>query len=79
MVRAGARAGASVPRRTSTMPATSQLLVAGILVPFSDVRFVPGHGVLDSVWLGANAVLLLGVIAACLRLGRGKDAHRVTL
>ncbi|MCA8921442.1 MAG: peptidase S8 [Planctomycetes bacterium] len=54
-------------------------LVAGILVPFSDVRFVPGHGVLDSVWLGANAVLLLGVIAACLRLGRGKDAHRVTL
>jgi len=54
-------------------------LVAGVLVPFSDVRFVPGHGMLDSMWLGANALLLLGVLAACVRLGRGKDGGTVTL
>ncbi len=52
-------------------------LVTGIVLPYSDVRWIPGHGILDALWLGANVVVLIGAIAYFVRLGKTKFAGRV--
>ena len=48
-------------------------LFTGALVPLADVRWVPGHGLLDALWLTGNAAALLVLVAVVVRLGRGKE------
>lgn len=48
-------------------------LVTGVLLPWADVRFVPGAGLLDAVWLLGNAAVLVMICAAVTRLGKGRD------
>lgn len=50
----------------------SARLITGIVLPWADVRLIPGHGLLDAVWLGGNALVLLAWAAVVVRLGRGK-------
>jgi serine protease len=47
-------------------------LVTGIVLPWADVRLIPGHGLFDMAWRGLNAVALLAWAAVVIRLGRGK-------
>lgn len=47
-------------------------LVTGVLLPWADVRLIPGHGLLDMAWLALNAVVLVAWAAVVIRLGRGK-------
>lgn len=47
-------------------------LATGVVLPYADVRWIPGHGILDALWLGTNALVLVGVAAALVRLGRVK-------
>lgn len=48
-------------------------LATGVVLPWTDVRFIPGYGALDALWLGGNAVALVLWAAAVVRLGRGRD------
>ncbi|MBL4849829.1 MAG: peptidase S8 [Planctomycetes bacterium] len=54
-------------------------LFAGVALPYADVQGVPGHGVLDSLWLAGNGVLLVGVGAYLIRLARTKFAPQETV
>ena len=47
-------------------------LLSGVLLPYADVRGVPGQGLLDSVWLLGNAALILLAASYFVRLGRTK-------
>lgn len=49
-------------------------LLSGALLPYADVAGIPGVGLLDRVWLVANAALLVLVAAYLARLGRTKFA-----
>ena len=48
-------------------------------LPYADVRFIPGFGFFDAIWLGANAFLLLGAAAYFLRLGANGSSGEVRL
>lgn len=48
-------------------------LITGVVLPWADVRLIPGHGLLDAVWLAGNAAALLAWAAVVVRLGRGKS------
>lgn len=48
-------------------------LVAGVLLPWADVRLIPGAGLLDGLWLLGNAFALVLTCIAVTRLGRGRD------
>lgn len=50
-----------------TMAGLSMLLLAEAVVPLHDVRGVPGMGLLDRIWLGANAAIGLVVTAIAAR------------
>lgn len=47
-------------------------LLCGVLLPYADVRGVPGQGLLDSVWLLGNAAVILLAASYFIRLGRTK-------
>ena len=49
-------------------------LFTGAVLPWADVRWVPGHGLLDAMWLTGNSVALLMLVAVAVRLGRGKSS-----
>lgn len=49
-------------------------LVTGVVLPWADVRFIPGHGLLDTVWLLGNAGALVAFAAVTVRLARGRGA-----
>lgn len=49
-------------------------LITGIVLPWADVRLIPGHGLLDAIWLGGNAALLVCWAAVVVRLGRGRSS-----
>ncbi|RMG07546.1 MAG: peptidase S8 [Planctomycetota bacterium] len=51
-------------------------LLVGAALPLADVRWIPGSGVLDALWLAGNAAALLAGAAVVVRLGRGRDARR---
>ena len=48
-------------------------LMAGVILPYADVRMIPGQGLLDGLWLIGNVLVILFVAAAIVRLGRGRD------
>ena len=52
-------------------------LATGALVPYTDVRWIPGAGVLDGVWLCGNALVLVLTMAAVARLGRTRQERVV--
>ncbi|MCO5167011.1 MAG: S8 family peptidase [Planctomycetes bacterium] len=52
-------------------------LITGVILPWADVRLIPGHGALDSIWLAGNAVALLAFTAVVVRLARGKASSSV--
>jgi serine protease len=68
-------AGTAVVRSAAVglMLGWSSRLVAGILVPYADVVLIPGHGLLDGIWLAGNATILVAAAAAFTQIGRGKD------
>jgi serine protease len=49
-------------------------LVTGVILPWADVRWIPGQGLLDMVWLLGNAAALLAFAAVTVRLARGRGA-----
>ena len=49
-------------------------LVTGVALPYADVRWLPGAGLLDALWLLANAGVCLAAAAYFVRLGRTKFA-----
>ena len=51
----------------------SARLFTGAILPWHDVRWIPGQGLLDGMWLGLNAAALLALVAVVVRLGRGKE------
>jgi serine protease len=51
-------------------------LFAGVLLPYADVRGIPGQGFLDSAWLFGNSILILMAAAYFVRLGRTKFSPR---
>jgi serine protease len=48
-------------------------LVTGIVLPWADVRLIPGHGLFDMIWLAGNAAVLVAWAAVVVRLGRGRS------
>lgn len=48
-------------------------LATGVILPYADVQLIPGHGLLDAVWLLGNAAGLVALVPVVLRLGKGRD------
>jgi serine protease len=49
-------------------------LATGVVLPYADVRWVPGQGLLDGIWLVGNVVVLLLGVAAVIRLGKRRGS-----
>lgn len=49
-------------------------LFTGIALPYADVRFIPGFGFLDAIWLGTNGLILVGAALYFVRRGRASGS-----
>lgn len=51
-------------------------LATGALIPLANVRWIPGSGLLDTLWLAGNAAVCVAAAAYFVRLGRTKFSSR---
>lgn len=54
-------------------------LFTGIALPYADVRFIPGFGFFDALWLGANGLILIGAAMFFVRRGQSLGQGGVSL